>query len=291
MRFRRGNPDGRTADPRSRWGHRWIQPDPGAAPRAGRDDADRACREVRSRDPPMVCTMRLTFRCLPGYESILPKPVAARTALPDWLRAMPATTVSETLGGLEVRTLKHCPPLIDALSAGVLMPLAADLTVAGGELSWDWEAPRVPGLRHTRSPIGLHVPEQVRGVPLPAADGQFVVKFTNFWALEAPEGWSILFVHPLNREDLPFRTLAGLVDCDRFSDGFVHFPALWTDPGFEGVLPAGTPVAQAIPVRREAVEIVAETMDVGHMAAYRDIEEGLSADPGLYRRTFRVGPG
>lgn len=235
--------------------------------------------------------MRLTFRCLPGYEAILPRPVAARTRLPDWLKAMPSVAISETLGGIEVRTLKHCPPLIDALSAGVLMPLAADFTVSGGELSWDWEAPRVAGLRHTRSPVGLHVPEQTSGVPLPVADGQFVVKFTNFWAVEAPEGWSVLFVHPLNREDLPFRTLAGLVDCDRFSDGFVHFPALWTNPGFEGVLPAGTPVAQAIPVRREAVEIVAETMDAGRIAAHREIEEGLSADPGLYRRAFRAGQG
>jgi len=232
--------------------------------------------------------MRLTFRCLPGYEDILPKPVPARTGLPDWLKAMPSTVKSETLGGIEVRTLKHCPPMIDALSSGVLMPLAADVKVMDGELSWDWEAPRVPGLRHTRSPVGLHVPEQATGAPVPA--GRFVVKFTNFWAIEAPDDWSVLFVHPLNREDLPFRTLAGLVDCDRFVDGFVHFPALWTDPDFEGVLEKGTPVAQAIPVPREALEIVTGTMDAGHLEAHRAIEDGLSDDPGLYRKSFRVGP-
>ena len=114
--------------------------------------------------------MRLTFRCLPGFEEILPKPVPARTGLPDWLKAMPSIAASETLGGVEVRTLKHCPPLIDALSAGILMPLAADVTVSRGDLSWDWEAPRVPGLRHTRSPIGLHVPEQATGAPLRALE-------------------------------------------------------------------------------------------------------------------------
>lgn len=234
--------------------------------------------------------MRLTFRCLPGFEEILPKPVPARTGLPDWLKAMPSMAPSETLGGVEVRTLKHCPPLIDALSAGILMPLAADVTVSGGDLSWDWEAPRVPGLRHTRSPIGLHVPEQATGAPLRAPQTQFVVKFTNFWTVEAPEGWSVLFTHPLNREDLPFRTLAGLVDCDRFKDGFVHFPALWTEPEFEGVLARGTPVAQAIPIPRDAMEIVTEVMDETHLGAHRDIEDGLSEDPGLYRKTFRAGP-
>jgi len=234
--------------------------------------------------------MHLTFRCLPGFEDILPKPVAARKGLPDWLKTMPTAVASETLGGAEVRTLKHCPPLIDALSAGVLMPLAADLTVTDGAISWDWEAPRVAGLRHTRSPIGLHVPEQATGAPLPVEAGQFIVKFTNFWALQVPDGWSVLFTHPLNREDLPFRTLSGLVDCDRFTDGFVHFPALWTDPGFEGVLGKGTPVAQAIPVPREVLDIVTEPMDDARLDAHRAVEDGLQEDPGLYRRSFRIGP-
>lgn len=232
-------------------------------------------------------SVRLAFRCPPALEPVLPRPVPARTALPEWLKTMPATAASDLLGGAEVRTLKHCPPLIDALSAGVLMPLAADLAVSGGEISWDWDPPREPGLRHSRSPVGLHVPEQAEGSPLLIAPGRFVLKFTNFWTIEAPEGWSVLFVHPLNREDLPFRTLAGIVDCDRFRDGLVHFPALWTDPAFEGVLPAGTPVAQAIPVKREAVEVVVEAMDDAALARLAEMEEGLGTDPGLYRKQFR----
>ncbi len=231
---------------------------------------------------------RLTFRCPPGMETVLPRPVPAGTGLPDWLKAMPSTLQSEVLGGAEVRTLKHCPPLIDAMSAGVLMPLATDVTVRAGELSWDWDPPRAPGLRHTRSPVGVHVPEQVEGAPLKILPGRFVVKFTSFWTIEAPEGWSVLFLHPLIREDLPFRTLSGLVDCDRFSSGFVHFPALWTDPDFEGTLPAGTPVAQAIPVRREETGIAVEAMDAQHLVALAETEDGLAADPGLYRKRFRA---
>ncbi len=235
--------------------------------------------------------MRFVVRCLPGFSSHVPAPVPARTALPDWLKTMPSTVASAALAGAEVRTLKHCPPLIDALGAGVLFPLAADLTVQNGELSWDWDAPRHPELGHTRSPIGLHLPEQAAGVPLRLPEDQFVVKFTNFWTVEVPDGWSVLFTHPLNREDLPFRTLSGLVDCDRWRDGLVHFPALWTDPGFEGVLPAGTPVAQAIPVRREALELVVEDMDDAQVAAHRAVEQALAADPGVYRKEFREGPG
>ena len=37
-------------------------------------------------------------------------------------------------------TLKKCPPVIDAMTYGFLMPLAADLKLENGEFSWqtDW---------------------------------------------------------------------------------------------------------------------------------------------------------
>jgi len=140
----------------------------------------------------------------------------------------------------------------------------------------------------TRSPIGLHLPEQLAGVPLAQDADSFVVKFTNFWTLELPEGWSMLFCHPFNREDLPFRTLTGLVDCDRWRNGFVHFPALWTDPLFSGTLPAGTPVAQALPVRREALKLEFAEMDPAELALHLEVQDGLQEDPGLYRRHYRA---
>jgi hypothetical protein len=232
--------------------------------------------------------MKLSFRCLPELLGHVPEPVPARASLPDWLKAVPSLVASETLGGAEVRTLKHCPPLIDALAQGVMFRLAADLTVEDGEISWDWSPPPAPQARQTRSPIGLHVPEQAAGVPFGLPEGQFVVKFTNFWTVAAPEGVSLLFTHPLNREDLPFRTLAGLVDCDRYRDGFVHFPAIWRDAGFSGCLPAGTPVAQGFPLRREALELDIGAMDARELARHGEVQDGLQDDPGLYRKTFRA---
>lgn len=244
----------------------------------------------RETDPETNREPRITARCHPALEGLLPKPAPAAERLPDWLRAMPSEVESQTLGGAALRTLKHCPPLIDAFSLGILMPLACDLHVARGEagplLSWEWDFPALPDQLMSRGPIGAHAPEQGQGSPLPLS-GRLALKFMSFWTLETPEGWSILFTHPLNRPELPFLTLAGVVDCDRFADGLVHFPALWTDPNFEGVLPAGTPVAQAIPIPRRAPALAVEPQSAERQAGTRVIQEALQSERGVYRKDFR----
>jgi hypothetical protein len=232
--------------------------------------------------------MKIRFSCLPGYEEIVPKPRLAAGALPDWLAKMPATAPSPTLAGAEVRTVKQCPPFLDAMQAGILFPLAADLTFENGEFSWDWNLPSAPAGRATRSPVGVHVPEQIVGFP-GCPSGDFAIKFNAFWTIELPDGWSMLFSHPANRADLPFRTLTGRVDADRWRDGLVHFPAIWTNSGFAGTLAAGTPVAQGWPVPRERLELEFGPMDEEALARHLELQENLSREPGLYRKAHRAG--
>ena len=234
--------------------------------------------------------MKITLTCLPGYEDRLPRPSLAATGLPGWLKALPAQRESAVLEGAPVRTVKQCPPFLDAMRTGILFPLAADVAIRDGTFEWDWDLPMHPVARSTRSPVGFHVPEQAGGMP--GVDPQaFAVKFNNFWTVGLPDGWSMLFTHPLNRLDLPFRTLSGIVDCDQWHDGFVHFPALWTDPDFSGVLPAGTPVAQGFPVRRDPLQLEFAAMDETALTRHVEIQDGLQAEPGLYRKAYRATRG
>ena len=230
--------------------------------------------------------MRITVRCDPALQPYLPPPVLARAALPAWLRAMPGHAFSPT-HGQEVRTVKQCPPFVDAMAYGFVMPLPCDVTVRDGALSWHWDCPKPSVQAHPRSPISFHVPEQVQGAPLFAAD-QVLVKFNSFWTVELEPGWSLFATHPVNREDLPFRLITGLVDADRFSDVGILFPAVWTNRAFAGVLPRGTPVAQCFAVPRAPAELVVEALSAERVARYDATAEALLSAPGLYRRRFRA---
>lgn len=225
-------------------------------------------------------------RCHPKLRPLLPEPVPAAQTLPDWLKSMPSEVAAPSLGGEVVRTLKHCPPIIDALSSGVIIPLATDLHISNGEIAWDWDPPILQDALISRAPVGLHVPEQASGAPFKLASNA-VVKFINFWTLETPAGWSLLFTHPLNREDLPFRALSGVVDCDLFKDGYVHFPALWTDPNFEGTLAKGTPVAQVFAIQREVPALDVGDMTEDEIARNREVQHALGQERGVYRKSFR----
>ena len=173
------------------------------------------------------------------------------------------------------------------MTSGFLMLLVSDLKVENGEFSWDRDVPAGALNCYGRSPIDFHDNVQVAGTPL-FDDDRFIIKFNNYWTIELPPGYSLLVTHPINRHDLPFVTLTGLVDADRYRDNFIHFPARWRDPDFNGCLPAGTPVAQCLPLKRNRWTHKFGTItgdDADRMQATTD---ALKQGYGHYRRTFRV---
>jgi len=230
--------------------------------------------------------VRLIFRCPNELKDLLPVPVPAAEGLPGWLKSMPAEAFSALLGRNE-DTAKRCPPLLDAMTTGFLMPLMCDVRVEDGEFSWDMELPAGRSVEFPRSPMSFHDPAQISGAPFAEQD-QFIVKFHNPWAIEVPAGYSVLFTHPLNRHDLPFVTLTGLVNCDRFSHLGTHFPALWRDPKFKGVLPKGTPIAHCIPVKRESWDVEMATLDEAQSHDAQATLDAIRRARGVYRRRFQA---
>jgi hypothetical protein len=228
----------------------------------------------------------LTFRCAPELQDLIPRPIPAVLGLPAWYRALPQKALSP-ITGLEIHGVKKCPPFIDAMTFGFLIPLAIDLTVQDGEFTWSFDVPKGLVSEYPQSPISIHDPYQVAGTPFFDED-RFIIKFNGFWTIEAPPGYSLLFTHPANRGDLPFTTLTGLVDCDAFHDVPIDFPARWHDEQFNGVLPKGTPVAQCVPVKRDNWTARFEALTSEAITRMMEMKEILARETDIYRRHYRL---
>ena len=205
----------------------------------------------------------------------IPAPFPAGKGLPQWYRDLARDVALSDLAGT-MHTLKQCPPFLDAMTSGYIIPLTGDVNFdlnESGVLTFD-------------SPNGdagteLHHPAQIAGSPW--ADSP-VIKFINPWIVVTPPGYSTLFLPPLNHEPIPFRILAGVVDTDTFY-AQVNFPAVCQMPrGTSQTLKRGIPLVQAIPFQRESWQ-----HQTGHADARRlaDFTRRISHNHHVYREQYQ----
>jgi hypothetical protein len=192
--------------------------------------------------------MNIVFTDIFGItKEYSPKP--ASQFIPDWYKKLESYISGEKKPsgeGITTATAKRCMPVFDAITGGYIIVSAADVFVSqketkdGGTQPWfEWAS---HGL------IQFHPVEQMPEHP--KRNGHMAYpKWTNPWAIKTPKGYSTLFVQPMHRES-PFTILPGIVDTDTYTAP-VNFPFVLNDIFFEGLIPAGTPIAQIIPIKRD----------------------------------------
>lgn len=193
------------------------------------------------------------------------KPVPASKMVPEWFRKMPGV-----VNGIE--TIKKCTPFIDAMTSGYMITLPADIYVdANGiqQISKD-------------AVIVQHYEEQVGDLKLPYEFSRSPYKWMNMFIGKTPKGYSTLFTQPFNRFDLPFYTMSGVVDTDKFPLQ-VNFP-FFIRKDFVGLIPAGTPIAQAFPFKREDWQIEVDDTSPYEVPAF---SHTMHNPPfGFYKKNF-----
>jgi hypothetical protein len=180
--------------------------------------------------------------------------------IPEWYRTsngnIPGSFTELVLGnpGSTTSTYKKCTPFLDALTAGYIVFLTADVEVV--------TRPDGEPYIHTKSQriiVTDHSKDQWNGLLCPDGYGQVLLKWHSQISFNTPQGYSLLFINPMNRFDLPFQTVNGIVDTDIYNLP-IHFP-FFVRKNFVGIIPKGTPICQIIPIKRETWQREKEMFD------------------------------
>ena len=200
-------------------------------------------------------------------ELDIPLPIPAAKVIPEWYRKMPRVNAGKP-------TVKTCIPFLDAMTAGYIITLASDVYVDGETAEYSTSA--------TIPVISSHFNEQTQHVLVGDDLNPSPLKWGNSFYITTPKGYSCHITHPANREELPFKTLTGVVDTDTHPV-IINFPFL-IKKGFKGIIPAGTPIAQITPFKRDdwVAEIIDDREPKHYLAAY----ELLSPPYNWYKRLW-----
>ena len=188
----------------------------------------------------------------------------------------------------KIPTWKACPAIMDGFSTGYVFKTPCDLTFTKNSqgiinvkiddpLCKDFctQRPPMPQFEH---PVGYY---------------EHHFAWSADWGLELPEGYSALFMTPMNRLDLPFLCTTGIVDSDKVNL-LGSFPFFIVD-GWEGTIPAGTPYLQIFPFKRDNWEHKIEILDqstiydkmVNNMQFYRKPDGGVYKNKVWSRREYK----
>ena len=191
----------------------------------------------------------------PNYNNIFVPPEPAVKHVPEWYKALAKHEIwndekylspVNNIGGDGARVAtKMCMPFLDSLTAGYYYLLEDDLLVeldkdGKPKLSWDKDIM----IMDKRPTIDLPVPDNCHPIHY---------GWRMNWYYETPPGYSVLITHPMNRHDLPFITMSGIVESDIW--GLPVFTAFFLKRGFQGIIKKGTPLFQMIPFKRDNWEM------------------------------------
>lgn len=187
----------------------------------------------------------IEFMCEEQDYGIIPAPFPAKKEIPDWFKGLPPKLGNK---GFQTSTVKRCMPFLDALCVGYIIPLVADVefVVNSDASGLDYKS------NFYKPVVQNHVMEQITSekspnplLPRPP------IKFLNYWYIKTPPDYSLLFVPPLNRIETRFTCFSGIVDSPYYEKEYINFPFVFNEKNFSGIIEAGTPLMQVIPIKKD----------------------------------------
>ena len=234
--------------------------------------------------------MKITFTDTMGVsKKYYPEPASKH--IPEWYADMKSYIDDKKMPngqGTTTATIKKCMPVFDSMSAGYIIFTPCDvwikqeslnqednsiaddfikknnLTGKGIKLETNLKQPHYEWPRFNA--IQFHPIQQAPKHPNNTGHLFSYPKWMNPWSIKTPSGYSVAFVQPWHRDSI-FTILPAIVDTDKYISP-VNFPFILNNIDFEGLIPAGTPMAQVIPFKRDSWQ-----MEIGKQKDLEDQNE------------------
>jgi hypothetical protein len=179
-------------------------------------------------------------------HTLVEPPQPAKFVMPEWYRHISAPPKELDLDQPGQRknliNLKSCTPFLDAMTSGFIQRTWADLYISTENNEVRYHVAAGPEMIGHREKVS---------VPIGPDYHQMEFYWTVPWIPKVPKGYSVLMAQPNNRIDFPFTCLSAIIDADDFYHvGMGQFP-IYLKKGFSGVIPAGTPMFQITPFKRD----------------------------------------
>lgn len=188
-------------------------------------------------------------------DAVIEPPVPAKLLIPEWYKKIPNNQYQKNpefddFSNVVNKSVKSCMPFLDSLTTGYIQKLHTDVYISYEKDKINYHFPSKP------------IPLEHRGNVSTAIDDSFYqIEFVwkMYWTFLLPEGYSAIVTHPWNRNELPFVTLTGIIDSDNPQKRhYITSPEeggnipMYIKNRFTGLIPAGTPIYQIIPFKRES---------------------------------------
>jgi hypothetical protein len=198
--------------------------------------------------------MKIAFSCRDELVGVIPKPAESNKFFPDYFKRLKGQIGDD----VQSLTAKRCVPFLEAMSAGFIIPLWCDVHVvaSNGEITLNF-----PRNWRRDYQLGTHTKAQIDGHPLTKKKyGDIPLKWINPWVIETETGVSCLFTSPMNHGLENIKLVDGVVDTDNYYNT-INFPFFWTGGDGEFILPAGMPLVQVVPFRRDTFDLEFRKID------------------------------
>jgi hypothetical protein len=183
----------------------------------------------------------------------LAQPYPAKFGLPKWYKELPRMCPMES-GEVTHRTVKMCPPFLEAMSHGYVIPAPFDfelsLREADGQsvvLNQQLAQDISPQEYNEWCPV---VGESAVGQLGSAWRKLTVFQLRGYWQIETPDGFSSFCIQPLNHneDELPFHVIPCVADTDTLREPVTLSIVPKQPPPI--AVKEGTPLVQIIPFER-----------------------------------------